>query len=342
MSKCFLCGKECEEINDKLYTFYKCSNCGNLCLGNDLYCDSSFWGQSLRKYLFYVYYNELDIKQSKYYFFGSKVLLEKIDGLSNLGKNLTMEMVENWHPKTFLEKADKILLNIHSKLSFEGDYYTIDQDTINTMFFCESSELKESNKIIDYGNQINFMLEYFQEAGLLRSFDKNIDISNTIDINITPKGYEKIYELQKNQSTNNKAFIAMAFNHGTDDTREAIRQGCINAGYEAVIVDEVLHGKQIVPEMLRLIRDTRFMIMDITDPNFGAYFEAGYAQGLGKEVIITCSSAIFNKNWSDEKLTQEYIKAHKPHFDIAQRQILIWDDDADLTYKLEKWINSII
>lgn len=30
------------------------------------------------------------------------------------------------------------------------------------------------------------------------------------------------------------------------------------------------------------------MVVDITYPNYGAYYEAGYAQALGKEVIICC------------------------------------------------------
>ena len=82
----------------------------------------------------------------------------------------------------------------------------------------------------------------------------------------------------------------MAFNSGTNATREAIRAGIIEAGYSPEFIDEIIHNHQIVPEMLRLIRESRFLILDITDPNYGAYYEAGYALGLGKEVIISCSN----------------------------------------------------
>ena len=57
--------------------------------------------------------------------------------------------------------------------------------------------------------------------------------------------------------------------------------------------------------------------------------------GLGKEVIITCSKEIFSKKDFANKLEE---KALKPHFDIAQKQILVWEDTADLTKQLKEWI----
>jgi nucleoside 2-deoxyribosyltransferase len=36
------------------------------------------------------------------------------------------------------------------------------------------------------------------------------------------------------------------------------------------------------------IQASRFVIVDLTHMNRGAYWEAGYAEGLGKPVIYTC------------------------------------------------------
>ena len=130
----------------------------------------------------------------------------------------------------------------------------------------------------------------------------------------------------------------MAFNTETDDTRKAIKAGIEKAGYSPEFIDEIKHNRQIVPEMFRLIRESRFLILDITDPNYGAYYEAGYALGLGKEVIICCSSDVFNKDYTNV----ENAKYIKPHFDILQKQVLIWKDYEDLTNKLCEWIKAII
>ena len=132
----------------------------------------------------------------------------------------------------------------------------------------------------------------------------------------------------------------MAFNDDTKDTRDAIKAGIINAEFSPEFIDEIIHNKQIVPEMFRLIRECRFLILDISDPNYGAYYEAGYALGLGKEVIITCSDEVFRKEYKTEE-EKKYMKYLKPHFDIAQKQILVWKDHADLTKQLSEWIKAL-
>lgn len=93
--------------------------------------------------------------------------------------------------------------------------------------------------------------------------------------------------------------------------------------------------------MFRLIRESRFLILEITDPNYGAYYEAGYALGLGKEVIICCKEEISTKKYETDE-EQKYQKYLQPHFDIAQKQILFWKDYKDLTLKLAEWIKAII
>ena len=132
----------------------------------------------------------------------------------------------------------------------------------------------------------------------------------------------------------------MSFSDGTKDTREALRNAIIDAKFSPKFIDEAIHNKQIVPEMFRMIRACRFLILEISDPNYGAYYEAGYALGLGKEVIICCSKEAFYRQYEtdEEKKYQKYLR---PHFDIAQKQILIWEDYEDLREKLAKWIVAL-
>lgn len=132
----------------------------------------------------------------------------------------------------------------------------------------------------------------------------------------------------------------MAFNDGTKCTREAIRQGIIDAGYSPEFIDEIIHNHQIMPEMFRLIRECRLLVLEISDPNFGAYYEAGYALGLGKEVIICCKSDVFSKKYETDE-EKKYERYMKPHFDIAQKQILVWQDKKDLAERLPEWIKAV-
>ncbi len=70
----------------------------------------------------------------------------------------------------------------------------------------------------------------------------------------------------------------------------------------------------LIDDHLRVeIRISRFLIADLTDDNRGVYWEAGFAEGLGKPVIYTCEKSIFDSG--------------KTHFDTNHQQTLKWEKD---------------
>jgi len=79
--------------------------------------------------------------------------------------------------------------------------------------------------------------------------------------------------------------------------------------------------------MLYEIREARFVIAELTGHNNGAYFEAGYALGFGKDVIQICQKSKFNEDG---------------HFDVKQVNSVLWDDTDDLTKKLILRIKATI
>jgi nucleoside 2-deoxyribosyltransferase len=68
--------------------------------------------------------------------------------------------------------------------------------------------------------------------------------------------------------------------------------------------------------MLEVIRRSRFVVADITYDNSGAYWEAGFAEGLDKKVIYTVS-----KVWIDED------RKNRVHFDTDHFNRIEWDVD---------------
>lgn len=79
--------------------------------------------------------------------------------------------------------------------------------------------------------------------------------------------------------------------------------------------------------MLYEIRESRFIVAELTGHNNGAYFEAGYALGYGKEVIQVC-----NKNKFDED----------GHFDVKQINTVMWENQDDLYNRLDARIKATI
>ena len=94
----------------------------------------------------------------------------------------------------------------------------------------------------------------------------------------------------------------------------------------AFIVMDIEHNDVVYDVILKSISKSHFIIADLTYNNNGAYYEAGYAKGQGKEVIHTCS--------------EEWFKTGGVHFDVNALNLIIYDDNNDLAIKLRKRIRE--
>ena len=336
-NKCPICGKKDTDINScadgSWYRHYACSECGN-------FFAHSFWkltepqtkenrlfAEKLKSYLFYH-------KSKLRPIICTEEEYEKIDKSGYVQiYNLSPSMVEAWYPKSFAEKIDLILQKLDDLSEYDGAYINI-HDYADKLLFCSDIQAKAVKEGCNQAVQYQYITDFLVKNEYVT------DLGNCT-YQLTPKALERIYELRRNQSNSKNVFVSMAFNEGTNQTREAIRKAIVDSGFSPEFIDEIIHNKQIVPEMFRLIRECRFLILDISDPNYGAYYEAGYALGLGKEVIICCSNDIFCKEFKTKE-EKKYAKYLRPHFDIAQKQLLIWSDYEDLTKKLTEWIKAIV
>ena len=126
---------------------------------------------------------------------------------------------------------------------------------------------------------------------------------------ITPKGWQHIAELRHTQSKSTKVFIAMSFAPELDGFFiNAIEPGVRAAGYEALRIDRTEHNNCIDDEIIAAIRQTKSLIADFTNNRGGVYYEAGFAKGLGHEVL-----------WS---VREDHLD--EVHFDTRQYNFLRW------------------
>lgn len=338
--KCPYCCTQYSIFSEGEYVCPKCLKDENVVIFLE---DNPLWTQEdINRAYSYISHK----KQGKFF-----TLLESEDECREAEKQshdteyISKEKVDAWYPRTFAQKIDYILQYFADHMKYDGEFVSYSVEELKNILFIKESKFNSEN-LDDIIRQVRYILEYFIKIEYIDTGlnDKNKSVcflrpmATLKDIQficLTPKGLARVDELQKDMSNNKDVFVAMAFNDNTVPTREAIREGIKEAHFSEKFLDEIIHNQQIVPYMMRLIRECRFLIMDITDPNYGAYYEAGYALGLGKEVIITCSKEIFSKKDFANKLEE---KALKPHFDIAQKQILVWEDTADLTKQLKEWI----
>jgi len=108
----------------------------------------------------------------------------------------------------------------------------------------------------------------------------------------------------------------------------AIEPAIRDSGYEAIRIDSHEHNNRIDDEILAMLRRSKFVVADFTGQRGGVYFEAGFALGLGLDVIWTCR---------EDELSNI-------HFDNRQYSFVTWkpSDLPDLKRRLQNRIMATI
>ena len=338
--KCFFCEADSEvQLMDAIKNTYfvKCPVCGRY-EATSKFIDSSPKDMVAA----YLYHHEKEKRENSdlfFYFLGEKGdFNEKLHNMNLPMRTVSTSEIKSFFPTKFSDKVDMSLLAIAKKSDYFGNIINITDEEIKSLLIIRRFDEKGDSLPQDQISlQYKSILRYFENQGYIHGRAN----TGSTKIQLTAEGWKQIEQLQLADTQNKDVFVSMSFSDELMPIREAIRKGIIEAQFSPEFMDEIIHNKQIVPEMFRLIRECRFLIMDISEPNYGAYYEAGYALGLGKEVIITCSEKAFYREFKTEE-EKKYAKYLKPHFDILQKQILLWKDYEDLTLKLSKWIKALI
>ena len=140
------------------------------------------------------------------------------------------------------------------------------------------------------------------------------------DAFMTVAGWERHAELVKDGAGSRHAFMAMKFGDAElfGLYRDHLRPATEQTGFELRTTNEGHQTAGSIDNRMRVeIRTSRFMVCDLTHGNRGAYWEAGFAEGLGRPVFYICREDIL-KNPSH---------VDHPHFDIRQQLIVPWNPD---------------
>ena len=122
-------------------------------------------------------------------------------------------------------------------------------------------------------------------------------LSNSMDrAALSFAGWRRYDELKKGRSESRKAFMAMPFgNPAIDALHSQLKQAVSETGFDLRRLDEKPKAGLIDDRLRVEIRTSRFLVVDLTDGNQGAYWEAGFAEGLGKHVFYSCEKARFDQ-----------------------------------------------
>ena len=204
------------------------------------------------------------------------------------------------HP---FEQVNNFLLWLGTKL---GDNYG---DEIELDFEILTSII--GSKTI---GDVEFVLEHLKNEKLIHIESASGNWSS----GLTFKGWEKFDELNKPTRKTKAAFMAMKYGEQelegifNNDIAKAVKE----TGFEIELLRSVLKAGSIDDQLRLQIRRSKFLIADLTHINEGAYWEAGYAEGLGKPVIYFCKRSIFQNAET------------KPHFDTNHLTTVLWEKET--------------
>jgi hypothetical protein len=161
---------------------------------------------------------------------------------------------------------------------------------------------------------VKAIFDYLLQLGVIEEGDSTM---SALRYRVSVAGWQHYEELQKQAKDSTIAFMAMQFGDNELDkvVDEVFRDAVAQTGFRLQkLTDEQRAG--LIDDQLRVqIRRTRILIADLTHANNGAYWEAGFAEGLGIPVIYTCKQSVFD----NEKT--------KPHFDTNHYLTVIWNPE---------------
>ncbi|MCK9294378.1 MAG: hypothetical protein M0P70_04795 [Desulfobulbaceae bacterium] len=248
---------------------------------------------------------------------------------------------------SFHEKSDKILLYLEKRTPFAG------------------ARVNKTHKFISVGWCVNYE-ELKEITNYLKDTQRIIEESATPNtfFKIIPQGWDHLEKIKFRNFSSRQCFVAMWFapemekvySSAIKPAIEFVEEGLTRPRFEALKINNFEHINDINDEIIGQIRRSRFMVCDLTGHRGGVYFEAGFAYGLGIDVIYTC-----RKDWTHDEILKDKtgnsvkklfdsnsniikIKKEGVHFDLAHRNRIEWtyDELPEFKERLEKRIKSVI
>ena len=265
------------------------------------------------------------------------------NGFERLTAERVDEILEDSRiPHSPVKKLERFLLNLYNVNDQIGiKYQAKENNTIEAFYQAIQTRDAKCDKrfplSIAYSrswSEVDTMLAELASLG----YTKQSVMVNQNLYHITARGFERAETLLTTNLESRKVFVAMQFSKPNvmAELQYAIKPACEACGFEAFITSDNEYNSGIIDEIISQIRQSKFVIADLTYANNGAYYEAGYSTALGREVIHCCK-----ESWLMERGADGVLR-NKLHFDVAHLNVIIWKDADDLRERLVKRIRAII
>ena len=151
------------------------------------------------------------------------------------------------------------------------------------------------------------------------------DSFGSIAFVVTAEGFTELESVKSLDS--HRGFVAMSFaNEMIPAFLDAISPAILECGYDPMRVDNEHFNDDVVAKIMAGVRESRFVVAELSLHRNGVYFEAGFGMGLGIPIIFACRAD----------------HATATHFDVEHFNCIRWTTHDELCGKLKDRIIGTI
>jgi hypothetical protein len=204
------------------------------------------------------------------------------------------------------EQADILVQFLAGDEVASGDWVSCDPQSMTAILGTADDPVRRETSGFAYvanGLKTKGLIEERQHPG-----------GQTVSYRLTFSGWERLDQVQRQSVESRVAFMAMGYDNEDVDRAFAVFIDAVaKTGFNLRRLDQKPKAGLIDLRMRVEIRAAKFLVADLTDDNRGAYWEAGFAEGLGKKVYYTCEKTKFHEV--------------KTHFDTEHLLTIKWLSD---------------
>ena len=233
-----------------------------------------------------------------------------------LNSNWVHDIIQKKELPNPIEQIDNLLLLLGHNFSLGSQIYIDNLDKlIQEQFISFIGCLDKDNLDFIFKSSENKGYTHIEKGCLTLSID----------------GWDRFNKLKIGKTDSNKAFLAMKFNSEfiTEDLINKIKKSLEEIGYQLESLQDRQKAGLIDDHLRQRIKSSKFLIVDLSDANNGAYWEGGYGEGLGKPVIYICDKEQFDK---------------KSHFDTNHHLTVMYNktcEDKNSDFYIDNFLKKL-
>ena len=195
------------------------------------------------------------------------------------------------------EKIKKLLQRLRKKTEYFGQEIDLgDIETVVPLAYAKNSSelmalfaLMTEKKLATIGVTTNS-----QDDGLRR-----------VKITLSANAWDITNTSRKENTESDRGFIATWFDDSMNASIDEIEKAITDCGFKAICLRHEHFSERIMDKALGEIRQSRFIVADLTGKKESVFFEAGFAHGLGIEIIY-----IYREHDGEAKSQLEFYMRH--------------------------------